>query len=188
MKKFSKLTAQAAVAVSLLSVGAPTFTSAVQASSVESATKSSELSTKSTVLSSQPNSEKLASVIQKNVRVLQNYDNSVEMSVVKTPELEKALKENNMSYADLKEMVSQVNSYLKENKKEIATSLKYVYVNDTLRKNKNSGTCAKALRFIGFVHSGAYKAAAAMLGVTGPTAVLVPLLVGLLYQAGALFC
>ncbi len=35
MKKLSKLTAQAAVAVSLLSVAAPTFTSAVQASSVE---------------------------------------------------------------------------------------------------------------------------------------------------------
>lgn len=35
MKKLSKLTAQVAVAVSLLSVAAPTFTSAVQASSVE---------------------------------------------------------------------------------------------------------------------------------------------------------
>lgn len=188
MKKLAKLTTQAAVAVSLLSVVAPTFTSAVQASSVESSTKRSELSTKSTVLSSQPNSEKLASVIQKNVRVLQNYDNSVEMTVVKTPELEKALKENNMSYADLKEMVSQVNSYLKENKKEIATSLKYVYVNDTLRKNKNSGTCSKALQFVGYVHSGAYYAAAAMLGITGPASVIVPLLIGLIYQAGSLLC
>ncbi len=36
MKKLAKLTTQAAVAVSLLSVVAPTFTSAVQASSVES--------------------------------------------------------------------------------------------------------------------------------------------------------
>ena len=39
MKKFSKLAAQAAVAVSLFSVGAPTFTSAVQASSIENVTQ-----------------------------------------------------------------------------------------------------------------------------------------------------
>ncbi len=39
MKKFSKLADQAAVAVSLFSVGASTFTSAVQGSSIENVTQ-----------------------------------------------------------------------------------------------------------------------------------------------------
>ncbi|ANZ56668.1 hypothetical protein KQ229_07490 [Lactobacillus helveticus] len=188
MKKLSKLTAQAAVAVSLLSVAAPTFTSVVQASSVEPPVKKPVLSSEMDETDNSRSSANLSSEIQKNLEVTQNYDNSVEMSIKKTPELEKALQKNNMSYADLNRMVSQVNRYLKKNKHEISQSLKFMYVNGKLRKNKHSGTCSKALRFIGFVHSGAYKLAAAMLGITGPTAVIVPLLIGLIYQAGALFC
>lgn len=188
MKKLSKLTAQAAVAVSLLSVAAPTFTSVVQASSVEPPVKKPVLSSEMDETDNSRSSANLSSEIQKNLEVTQNYDNSVEMSIKKTPELEKALQKNNMSYADLNRMVSQVNRYLKKNKHEISRSLKFMYVNGKLRENKHSGTCSKALRFIGFVHSGAYKLAAAMLGVTGPTAVVVPLLIGLIYQAGALFC
>ena len=86
-------------------------------------------------------------------------------------------------------MVKQVNRYLRKNKQAISQSLKFMYVNGKIRENKKrSGTCSKALQFIGYVHAGAYGAAAAMLGVTGPAAVIVSLLIGLIYQAGALFC
>lgn len=183
MKKFSKLTAQAAVAVS-----APTFTSVVQVSNVESPVKKSGLSSEMDETDNSRSSANLSSEIQKNLEVTQNYDNSVEMLIKKTPELEKALQKNNISYANLNRIVSQVNRYLKKNKHEISQSLKFMYVNGKLRENKHSGTCSRALRFIGFVHSGAYKLAAAMLGITGLTAVIVPLLVNLIYQGGGLFC
>lgn len=189
MKKLSKLTAQVAVAVSLLSVAAPTFTSAVQASSVEPPVKKPGLTSELDETDTSRSSVKLSSEIQNSVEVTQNYDNSVEMSIKKTPELEKTLRENNMSYADLDSMVKQVNKYLRKNKQTISQSLKFMYVNGKITENKKrSGTCSKALQFIGYVHAGAYAAAAAMLGVTGPAAVIVPLLIGLIYQAGALFC
>lgn len=53
---------------------------------------------------------------------------------------------------------------------------------------KGSGNCAKALQFIGYVHAGSYAAAAALLGITGATSVIVPLVIGLIYQAGSLLC
>lgn len=189
MKKLSKLTTQVAVAVSLLSVAAPTFTSAVQASSVEPPVKKPGLTSELDETDTSRSSVKLSSEIQNSVEVTQNYDNSVEMSIKKTPELEKTLRENNMSYADLDSMVKQVNRYLRKNKQTISQSLKFMYVNGKITENKKrSGTCSKALQFIGYVHAGAYAAAAAMLGVTGPAAVIVPFLIGLIYQAGALFC
>lgn len=140
-------------------------------------------------------SDDLSFEIQNSVRVTQQYDNSVKVSIVDTPKLRKVLNENNVSYTELTNMVDQINQYFEKNKRDISSSLNYLYVSKAKsskhkhkKKKNNSGTCSKALQFIGYVHSGAYAAAAAMLGVTGPASVIVPLVIGLIYQAGSLFC
>lgn len=116
------------------------------------------------------------------------YNNTVRVSIKDTPELRELLKANGSSYSELNQMVGQINLYFNKNKSEVKTSLVNLYTTNKKKKKNRSGTCSKALQFIGYVHSGAYAAAAAMLGVTGPTAVIVPLLIGLIYQAGSLFC
>lgn len=84
MKKLSKLTAQAAVAVSLLSVAAPTFASTAQASTIESSQTQSKLNL-STQKKLDPyvTVENSGSVINQNTKVatndftLSNDENSV---------------------------------------------------------------------------------------------------------------
>ncbi len=74
----------------------------------------------------------------------------------------------------------QINNYFEENKDEFVPSYSVL--------RKGSGTCSKALQFIGYIHSGAYAVAGALLGITGPAVVIAPILIGLVYQAGSLFC
>lgn len=49
-------------------------------------------------------------------------------------------------------------------------------------------TCSSVMSAMGAIHSGSYTIAAALLGVTAPTSIIVPVLVGLAYQLGTLLC
>lgn len=95
-------------------------------------------------------------------------------------EVANKLAENGYSYTQVDTALAQINNYFEVNKDEFVPSYS-VY-------RKGSGTCSKALQFIGYVHSGAYVAAGALLGITGPVAVIAPILIGLVYQAGSLLC
>lgn len=128
-------------------------------------------------VSDAPNTE-LSQVIQKNVRVRQNNNGTAEVYIVNATQVREKLLEEGYSYVQLDNTLDQINSYLKENNVHLRNASMF----------RKAGTCSKALQFIGYVHAGSYAAAAAMLGVTGPAAVIVPLLVGLVYQAGSLFC
>lgn len=125
-------------------------------------------------------SSEISNVIQKNVRVIKHRDGSVEVYIKNKEEVANKLAENGYSYTQIDSAVAQINNYFEENKAEFVPSYSVF--------RKGGGTCSKALQFIGYVHSGAYAAAGALLGVTGPAAVIAPLLIGLVYQAGSLLC
>ncbi|WP_304976093.1 hypothetical protein [uncultured Ligilactobacillus sp.] len=122
----------------------------------------------------------VSNVIQKNIRVIKHMDGAVEVYIKNKDEVAKKLAENGYSYTQVDTVLAQINNYFEENKDEFVSSYSVL--------RKGSETCAKALQFIGYVHSGAYAVAGALLGITGPTVVIAPILIGLVYQAGSLFC
>ncbi|TGY51859.1 hypothetical protein E5340_11080 [Ligilactobacillus murinus] len=122
----------------------------------------------------------ISEVIQKNVRVIKNADGSVKVYIKNKNEVANKLAENGYSYTQVDTALEQINNYFEENKDEFVPSYSVF--------RKGGGTCSKALQFIGYVHSGAYAAAGALLGVSGPAVVIAPILIGLVYQAGSLLC
>lgn len=122
----------------------------------------------------------VSNVIQKNIRVIKHMDGTVEVYIKNKDEVANKLAENGYSYTQVDTVLAQINNYFEENKDEFVPSYSVL--------RKGSGTCSKALQFIGYVHSGAYAAAGALLGITGPAVVIAPILIGLVYQAGSLFC
>ncbi len=122
----------------------------------------------------------VSNVIQKNIQVIKHMDGTVEVYVKNKDEVANKLVENGYSYTQVDTVLAQINNYFEENKDEFVPSYSVL--------RKGSGTCSKALQFIGYIHSGAYAVAGALLGITGPAVVIAPILIGLVYQAGSLFC
>lgn len=122
----------------------------------------------------------ISKVIQKNIRVIKNTDGSVKVYIKNKNEVVNKLAENGYSYTQVDTALKQINNYFEENKDEFVPSYSVF--------RKGGGTCSKALQFIGYVHSGAYASAGALLGITGPAVVIAPILIGLVYQVGALLC
>lgn len=122
----------------------------------------------------------VSNVIQKNIQVIKHMDGTVEVYVKNKDEVANKLVENSYSYTQVDTVLAQINNYFEENKDEFVPSYSVL--------RKGSGTCSKALQFIGYIHSGAYAVAGALLGITGPAVVIAPILIGLVYQAGSLFC
>lgn len=122
----------------------------------------------------------VSNVIQKNIQVIKHMDGTVEVYVKNKDEVANKLVENGHSYTQVDTVLAQINNYFEENKDEFVPSYSVL--------RKGSGTCSKALQFIGYIHSGAYAVAGALLGITGPAVVIAPILIGLVYQAGSLFC
>ncbi len=122
----------------------------------------------------------VSNVIQKNIQVIKHMDGTVEVYVKNKDEVANKLVENGYSYTQVDTVLAQINNYFEENKDEFVPSYSVL--------RKGSGTCSKASQFIGYIHSGAYAVAGALLGITGPAVVIAPILIGLVYQAGSLFC
>ncbi len=122
----------------------------------------------------------VSNVIQKNIQVIKHMNGTVEVYVKNKNEVANKLVENGYSYTQVDTVLVQINNYFEENKDEFVPSYSVL--------RKGSGTCSKALQFIGYIHSGAYAVAGALLGITGPAVVIAPILIGLVYQAGSLFC
>lgn len=99
--------------------------------------------------------------------------------------MDNSLKKTNtgLTAQDVTNVVDKLNLYIRSHHSE------FNHPNENpLLKKKKSGLCSAALGFIGLVHSGAYSAAAWMLRITGPEAVIIPIVVGAVYYAGSLFC
>lgn len=122
----------------------------------------------------------VSNVIQKNIQVIKHMNGTVEVYVKNKDEVANKLVENGYSYTQVDTVLVQINNYFEENKDEFVPSYSVL--------RKGSGTCSKTLQFIGYIHSGAYAVAGALLGITGPAVVIAPILIGLVYQAGSLFC
>lgn len=122
----------------------------------------------------------VSNVIQKNIQVIKHMNGTVEVYVKNKNEVANKLVEDGYSYTQVDTVLVQINNYFEENKDEFVPSYSVL--------RKGSGTCSKALQFIGYIHSGAYAVAGALLGITGPAVVIAPILIGLVYQAGSLFC
>lgn len=119
-------------------------------------------------------------LFKKIFELLSIWDGTVEVYIKNKDEVANKLAENGYSYTQVDTVLAQINKYFEGNKDEFVPSYSVL--------RKGSGTCSKALQFIGYVHSGAYAAAGALLGITGPAVVIAPILIGLVYQAGSLFC
>ncbi|MDF7672830.1 hypothetical protein PT281_06045 [Lactobacillus sp. ESL0701] len=178
MKKLVTLVSSAAMAVSMF---------AVPVSQVSAATTTQQ-PVKVTQTSNQPSkaeANKVAVAMQGSLIVVKDAKGLPQIKIIDTDYLATSLKEakTGLSINEVKNVVNKINNFIKAHPSEF----KNIDDNPLLRK-KHKGTCAKALQFIGYVHSGMYAAAAALLGISGPAAVIVPLVIGLLYQAGSLLC
>lgn len=115
----------------------------------------------------------------------------LEIAKIISGNLEQTISENGNTQLVIKNRETLMSQLLASN-----SSLKFEDIelavgnfNELLASNSlTRGTCSKALTFIGYVHAGSYAAAAALLGITGPLSVIVPLVIGLVYQAGVLLC
>lgn len=114
---------------------------------------------------------KIAKIISDNLDRTVNENGNIQLVVKDKEKLMSQLSANDSSLKseDIDLAIANFNKLLTEN-------------------NLLRGMCNKALTFIGYVHAGSYAAAAALLGITGPLAVITPLVIGLIYQAGALLC
>ncbi|MHC3376168.1 hypothetical protein [Ligilactobacillus equi] len=134
--------------------------------------KASTLSSEDTTLITSNN---LSNIIESNIAIFTNENGNAQIFIKNPQEVKRAVENAGYSYEDVNTAVNEINIYLEEN-------------NIYIKAPGERSTCSKALQFIGYVHSGAYAAAASLLGVTGPAAVIIPIVVGAVYQAGSLFC
>lgn len=135
------------------------------------------------------NTELAAEILMNNMTTFTDENGNKQVKIIDREYLESELNAINypLEVEELESAIEQFNYYMvAEDGEGIITDLTQTGNNNGIQTF--AITCSGALQFIGYVHSGSYYAAAALLGITGPPAVIVPLLIGLVYQAGALFC
>lgn len=134
----------------------------------------------------------LAEIIGSSL-IAENSNNGVKQVKIASPEyLKESLKpyEDTITYDQIENAVSKFNQYIAEDNDVIKslTTLDYSKVPENLENNRKAITCETVMSALGYAHAGMYAVAATMLGITGPAAVAVPLLIGAIYQMGALLC
>lgn len=128
---------------------------------------------------------KISEAINGSLTVVKTPAGVLQVKIVNRNYLDNSLKKANtgLTAQDVTNVVDKLNLYIRSHHSEFNNS-----DDNPLLRKKKSGLCSAALGFIGLVHSGAYSAAAYLLGVTGPEAVIIPIVVGAVYYAGSLFC
>lgn len=111
---------------------------------------------------------------QKEVIIIDSEGLQLELESINSP----------ITYEELVEVVNNFNYY-------IETENGNGPISDMVKRpllRTRAITCSSVMSAIGAIHAGSYAIAAALLGVTGPAATIVPILVGLAYQLGSLLC
>lgn len=136
----------------------------------------------------------LAEIIGSSLIAENNNDGIRQVKIASPEYLKESLKpyKNTVTYEQIENAVSKFNQYIAEDNDVIKglTTLDYSKVPENLENNrvKRAITCETVMSALGYAHAGMYGVAAAMLGITGPAAVVVPLLIGAIYQMGSLLC
>jgi hypothetical protein len=89
-----------------------------------------------------------------------------------------------ISYEELVDVVNNFNYYIKAENGDGPIS---DMVNTPIVRAR-AINCSTVMAAIGAIHAGSYAVAASLLGITGPAAAIVPVVVGLAYQLGSLLC
>lgn len=139
-----------------------------------------------------------ARIIIKHLETFVDSNGNKQIKVTDKKTLQRDLKSIKypLNANQLEKAVERFNYYIvAENGKGIITDM----TNDVTSKLKGTTspdtqfttyalTCSDVLGAISLIHSGSYAAAAYLLGVTGPAAVIVPVLVSTAYYLGSLLC
>ena len=128
----------------------------------------------------------LSEVVLNHLTTTINQDNKKELIVVDSETLDKELKAIGapITGSEIESAVSKFNYYISvENGKGPITEL----ANLPLPTGR-ALDCNTVMSAIGYIHGGSYAIAAALLGITGPAAVIVPVLIGAAYQLATLLC
>lgn len=181
MKRLITLLSTAVMSISMLAVPA---TQVAAATTSTPPTNTTQVSANNSQLS-KADQDKISEAINGSLTVVKNSSGVSQVKIVNKNYLDNSLKKTNtgLTAKDVTNVVNKLNAYIRSHPSEFNNSDE----NPLLRK-KQSGLCSAALGFIGLVHSGAYSAAAYLLGITGPEAVIIPIVVGAVYYAGSLFC
>lgn len=97
-----------------------------------------------------------------------------------------ALSSDIMTFEELEATISNFNYYMSDGENALTELVDEYKVELEESEYQTMGlSCSDILSIIGLIHSGNYALAAFLLGVTGPAAVIVPLLVAAAYTAGS---
>lgn len=136
----------------------------------------------------------LSEIVVKHLDNFTDSNGNKQVKIINKEELKNEL--NNidiLSYEQLQSSVSQFNYYMDNGENTITKTADDV--SNQLKANQTNGeistmgfSCGDALTAIGLIHAGSYTAAAYLLGITGPAAIVVPLLVSAVYGIASIAC
>lgn len=116
-----------------------------------------------------------------------------QLRITEAEELESALNGSEIiSYDEFQSVVEQFNTYISEGDNVVSNTAdsiaKELNTNEPGQMGTMAISCGDALSIIGLIHAGSYSAAAYALGITGPAALLIPLLTSAAYTAASIAC
>lgn len=168
----------------LLSLSVLNTSSLVYASTAQAVTSSQE--------NMQLESVEYAEVILGALTAYYDSDGNRQVKIVNYENLEKELSAANapITAKELQEVVERFNYYIvNEDGDGVITDLTQGVSSQLPNPMQRSIiTCSNVMGALGLIHSGSYSAAAYLLGVTGPSALVVPVLISTAYYLGSLLC
>ncbi|MEQ6377416.1 hypothetical protein RZN25_11355 [Bacillaceae bacterium S4-13-56] len=131
---------------------------------------------------------------------LENYTDSEgnkQIKIVNKNELAHKLKnvDTSLNLGQLQSSINKFNRYMADGDNVVTETADNIA--QEMKDNMNGQqdgvstmgfSCGDALTAIGLIHSGSYSAATYLLGITGPAAVIVPLLVSTVYGIASIAC
>ncbi|WP_330949497.1 hypothetical protein [Virgibacillus sp. MG-45] len=139
-------------------------------------------------------------LVQAVSKHLENYTDSEgnkQIKIVNKNELVHKLKkvDTSLNFGQLQSSINKFNRYMadgdnvvKETADDISKEMKDNINEQQGGISTKAFSCGDALTAIGLIHSGSYTAAAYLLGITGPAAVIIPLLVSTVYGIASIAC
>ena len=141
-----------------------------------------------------PSTDQLASVILSNLENVFDINGNKQLEIVDFENLNLELEAINapISATQLQDVINNFNySIVAEQGNGIITTMTTDVANQLNGPNPYSRkliTCSNVMGAIGLIHAGSYSAAAYLLGLTGPAALAIPLIVSTAYYLGSLLC